>query len=144
MSNGCVKHVASNPAIAPEGIDSNGPEDGEFKGEANMSKVQISSTSNKRLRSFIQGNLNSSIGRISQRRRAKSGEKSTDSFPLEYIRRCLCKTRVIVQITFESDFDYGYWHQNEAHSSSCEHACGDIDCGDIFRRVRSASRLWYQ
>ena len=31
--------VASNPAIAPDGIDNNGPEDGEFNGDANSAHI---------------------------------------------------------------------------------------------------------
>ena len=37
MSKGCVILVARRPAIAPEGILSNGPDEGEFNGDARIS-----------------------------------------------------------------------------------------------------------
>ena len=33
-SNGCVSPVARSPAVAPEVIESRGPDEGEFNGEA--------------------------------------------------------------------------------------------------------------
>ena len=65
-SNGCVNPVASSPAVAPEVMESNGPEDGEFNGEAHQSTQLITqNTSKKSLGTLIQSDLYSSIGRIS-------------------------------------------------------------------------------
>ena len=105
-SKGWVILVARRPAIAPEGILSNGPDEGEFNGDARISPpsylkhTQSASyigirangkgrnkrdTSNESFSTLIKSKMNPRIRRISQRRGPKSTKEPSKPLPLKNI-----------------------------------------------------------